>query len=115
MAHHPEPTGPEPYELVRFGLLLGGFPLVFSPIYMLWKPYDAITGNVLSATTPEEFLTVIVDTIVYSYGVALLPANADRPGTFIESFPTLMESATMLGLLVILIIAIFQARKSDNL
>lgn len=115
MAQHSEPAGPDAGDFVRFGLLLGGFPLVFSPIYLLWTPYDAMTGNVLTATTPGQFITVIIDTIIYSYSVALFPTFTDRPSTFLESFPALMASATMLGLLVILIIAIFQAKGSDNL
>lgn len=115
MAQHSEPAGPDPDDLARFGLLLGGLPLVFSPIYMLWRPYDAMTGNVLTATTPGQLIIVIVDTIVYSYSVALFPTLTDRPSTFLESFPALMASTTMLGLLVILIIAIFQVHRSDDL
>lgn len=114
MAQHPEPAGPEPGELLRFGLLFGALPLVFSPIYMLWEPYDALTGNVLTATSPGQFLTIVVDTIVYSYSAALLPAFTDRPSTFIESFPTLMQAATMLGLFVILSIAVYRMGRSDE-
>lgn len=113
MAPQSEPAGPAAADLTRFGLLLGGLPLVFSPIYMLWQPYDALTGNVLTATTPGQFITVIIDTIIYSYSVTLFPTFTDRPGTFLESFPALMASATMLGLLVILISAIFQTRSRN--
>ena len=115
MAQRSEPTSPDRDELLRFGLLLGALPLVFSPIYMLWEPYDALTGNVLAAATPGQLLVVVVDTILYSYSAAFLPAFTERPSAFIESFPTLMEAATMLGLFVILAIAAYRTRRSGGL
>lgn len=100
MTHHPGNPTHRTRPILYTTLLLFGIPLLFTPIYLLWDPYQPIVDGLPSA-------------IHYSYIMAFPHPDTPLPDSAIARIPGVIEGLLMGAALAIHMYFLLRETRND--